>query len=181
MPPSTYRLDAVAAALVERLEASRPTHVDDPARARADLERIATELVRAQARECRELVGDEAQASRLEREALHTFLPRYLRLALARNAADASRNPLFSENVLVRGGVVLGSLLLASVLVRVLPVRWDLVLYGLPFVALFLPEVRRWQVRRQYHAALQALVDDMGRVQDAEERLAPLLPGPDSR
>lgn len=181
MPPSSYRLDAIAAAMVERLEASRVTHLDEPQRAREDLERIATELVDAQARECRELTGDVIQAARIEREALHTFLPRYLRLALARNAAEASRNPMWSDNLLVRGAMVLAAFVVASLVIRILPVRWDLVFYGLPFLALLLPELRRWQLGRRYRQDLQQLVDDLGRVQDVEERLAPLLPNPDPR
>lgn len=175
MAPDAYRLDALAARLIERLEPSRRTHLEDEAATRATIEALVEATVAAQARECRELTGDVAQAERIEREGLGTFLPRYLRLALAQNRAEGARHWFWSDSLLVRFGVVLAAFVGATVLVEILPVRGDLLLYLLPFVALVAPEVRRWQHRRRYQAELQLLVDDLGKVQEAEERLAPLL------
>jgi hypothetical protein len=175
MAPPSYRLDTLAANLVARLEASRRSWVGDATAAREGIERIVREAAHALARECRETMGDEAQAMRLEREAIQTFLPRYSRLAVEQNAAERLGYGILPSGVGVRAMAVTGSFILATVVERVFHHPELAVLYGLPLFALVFPEIRTAWMRRGYQAQLQELVDDMGKVQDAVEALEPAV------
>lgn len=175
MVPPAYRLDTLAALLIARLEPSRRALEGDEAATRATFERLVRDAARAVAEECRETLGDTAQADRLEREAVATFLPRYTRLALAQNAAEARGfGFLFGEGPFARIGATVLALAAAAVLSRVVH-HWTSVLF---FVAAafvpFLPEVRTAWSRRGYRARLQELADDMGRIQEAEQELPAL-------
>lgn len=174
MAPPSFRLDHLAVLFIERLEAARRAHLDDPEAAAAAIRATTAELVAAQAEECRSMLGDAHQAALIEKEGLDSFLPRYTRLALAQNADEARGYGLvLRDGLLSRAVVTLTLFALATVLVRVFPGPVDLVFYLLPIAAPVLPELRAWAARRRYQAHLQELVDDLGRLQDAAERLAP--------
>lgn len=175
MAPPSYRLDTLAVNLVARLEAVRRAHLTDPEAARGALSRATGELLAGLAAECRETLGDEAQARRIEREGIETFLPRYTRIALAQNAeeAGAARGGTLGQ-LARRAGAVLVGALAATVLSRLLPGPWDVGFYLLPPAALFFPEIMGSLSRRAYETELQALADDLGRLQDAEEQVAPV-------
>lgn len=175
MAPSSYRLDHLAVLLIERLEATRRAHLTDPVAAEQALRRVTVDLIAGQAMECRQVLGDDAQAHRIEKEGVETFLPRYIRLALAQNREEARGYGLiFPDHLLGRAAATLVMLLVATLLVRLFPNPLDLAFFLLPFVTPFLPELRAWSAKRRYEAELQAVADDLGRLQDADERLAPL-------
>lgn len=179
MSPPSYRLDHLAVLLIERLEATRRAHLTDPIATEQALRRVTTDLVAGQAAECREVLGDEAQARRIETEALQTFLPRYTRIALAQNREEArGYGIVFPDHLLGRAAASLVMLIVATILTRLFPNPFDLAFYLLPFVTPFLPELRAWNGRRRYEAELQAVADDLGRLQDADERLAPTATEP---
>jgi hypothetical protein len=174
--PSTYRLDTLAATLVARLEAVRRAHVDAPASATTAITGVTTEAVSAVSAECRETLGDEAQARLIQREVLETFLPRYLRLALAQNR-DEARLGLGGIVGQVAGrvvGVAIGALL-AWIFGRILPGRLELIYLLIPPAMLFWPEILLAVWRRRFSAQLQELADDLGRLQEANERISPAL------
>ena len=170
MAPPSFRLDTLAANLIERLEPVRRAHLDDPAAARAAMESTTAEIAKNVAGECRGLMGDDAQATRIERESTGTFLPRYVRLALEQNRAERRASLTPSNLVLQRFLPLFAGMIAARVMMVLAPGPWDLAFNVLPFVGLFWPE---------WLGVLQALADDLGQLQDADERLAPTLPLPD--
>lgn len=174
MVPGSFRLDTLAATLVGRLEAVRRAHLDDPAAAREAIARTTGEVVAALAAECRDTLGDEAQARRLEREGMDTFLPRYTRLALAQNADEArlQRGGVVGQ-VALRVAAAAAGFFMGAVLARVIPGPLDLLWYLAAPTALFGPELLTSIWRRRFAGQLQELADDLGRVQEAEDRLAP--------
>lgn len=176
MAPSSYRLDTLAALLVARLEATRRAHLEDPAAATEAIARKTRELVAAQAAECRATMGDEAQARRIEREGVETFLPRYTRVALRQNAVEAKGfGVIFPDHLLGRVGSTVLLFLVALFAMRAWPNPFELLWFLLPVSAPFLPELRAWSARRRYQAELQELTDDLARLEEAEDRLAPVL------
>lgn len=178
MAPPSFRLDTLAVNLIERLEPVRRAHLDDPTRARAALERTTAQIAANVAQECRALLGDDAQARRIEQEAVDTFLPRYARLALEQNRAE-HRTALTPLNVVTQRLAPVFALLVAgAVLSEVLPGPWDVAFDFLPFIGLFGPELLSAAARRHYRGELQALADDLGQLQDADERLAPTVSEP---
>jgi hypothetical protein len=173
--PPSYRLDTLAVTLIARLEAVRRAHLTDAVAARAAIARGAGELLGDIAAECRETMGDEAQARRIEREGVETFLPRYTRIALAQNEeeAGAARGGTLGQ-LARRAAAVVSALLVAVILARLFPGPWDAAFYYLfPPVSFFFPELTGHLSRRRYEAELQALADDLGRLQEAEEQVAP--------
>lgn len=172
MPPASFRLDTLAVLYISRLEATRRAHVDDDAATTEAIRRITTELVASQAADCQAMLGDEAQARRIQREGLETFLPRYTRLAIAQNKEEL-RPGLVADNILARTAAALVGLGVATVFMQLIPSQVDLLLYAIPVAAPFLPEIKSWSARRRYSALLQELADDLGELQDAEDKLAP--------
>lgn len=175
MAPSSYRLDTLAATLVARLEAVRRAHTDAPEAAAAAIRAAAVEATAAVAAECRSTLGDEAQARFLEREVEATFLPRYTRLALEQNQ-DEARLRLGGLVGQVGGRLVavpvglLGMLLLN----RLAPGPWDVAFLALPPAMLFWPDLLGTLWRRRFAAQLQELADDLGKLQEAHDKLAPV-------
>ncbi len=173
MAPPSFRLDTLAATFIERLEPVRRAHLDNPEAARQAIERTLREAAENVAQECRAVVGDEAQARRIEKESVDTFLPRYLRLAVAQNMVER-REAITPLNILVQRFLPLFlGLVSARVLSAILPGPWDIVFYMFPLLALFTPEWLGFFSRRRYTNELQELADDLGQVQDADEKLAP--------
>jgi hypothetical protein len=170
MVPEAYRLEHVVVRAIERLEGARRSFAGQPERAAAELRRICEETADAAAGEYREVAVDpdpEVHVAFLRREMLDTFLPRYERLATAMTARE-------------EGGYGLGRvaepagrlLLLAIGLVIVwLELRTGLIARGFftvpALLALpFLPDLLAALWRRRWRNELQALADDMARIQD---------------
>ncbi|MSP56737.1 MAG: hypothetical protein EXR69_14220 [Myxococcales bacterium] len=173
MAPASFRLDTLAANLIERLEPVRRAYVDSPEAAREVMLKTTEEIADNVARECRAVMGDEVQARRIETEAVATFLPRYVRLAIEQNRVERweAITPL---NVMMQRLIpLLLGLFGAGLMMRLVAGRWDLVFYVIPLLALFWPEwIGAW-ARRRYRAELQELANDLGQLQDADERLSP--------
>ncbi|MCB9675379.1 MAG: hypothetical protein H6737_09700 [Alphaproteobacteria bacterium] len=169
MVPSDYRLDEVVARLIERLEGARPSYVD-AASAEVAFRRIATEHVESAIAEYRVMMPGEPDLGRqealLREEVLSTFLPRYLRGAIAMNTREAEH---FGAGRLAepagRVGLVVAVLLLLLPMLRFVgyPVTWPIVLIVLS-VPLW-PDLIAWWARRRYYAELQRMIDDMQRIQ----------------
>lgn len=173
MAPSSFRLDTLAANLIERLEPVRRAHLDAPETARAAMERTTRELAGNVANECRNVLGDEAQAHRIEAEAVETFLPRYARIALEQNKVER-REAITPSNLLVQRLVPLVFGIFASRFLAIAaPGPWDIAFFFVPLLALFWPEWLGALARRRYLAELQEIADDLGRLQDADEKLTP--------
>lgn len=177
MPPASYRLDTVATQLIERLEAHRPTWLDDPPAARAGFSRITAEVLDRVIAEHDELYGDADQSAVLRRELTETFLPRYARLALAHNEREARgfdawrKGDLFSR--VISGGLALFFALIATELFRN-PLA--LLTWVAALLVPFIPELRAGWQRNRYRGFLQDAVDDMGRIQDELDRYPQAAP-----
>jgi hypothetical protein len=169
--PPTFRLDTFAVLLIGRLEATRRAHLDDADAARAAFARVVDEGAKALARECREVMGDDAQASLIERESAETFLPRYTRLALAQNKSEAQGFGPFGDGPFVRILATAVAISLATVLARLTPGPNDVLFYLAAALTPLAPEVRVWWSRRRWRNQLQELADDLGKVQETAETL----------
>ncbi len=173
MAPASFRLDTLAANLIERLEPVRRAHLDSPDVARAAVQKTTREIADNVARECRSVMGDEVQARRIETESVETFMPRYARLAVEQNKVER-REAITPVNIVVQRLLPLvAGLFVSSAMLEAAGGPWDPVFYLLPPLALFWPEwIGAW-ARRRYRIELQDLVDDLGQLQDADERLSP--------
>lgn len=170
MVPTDYRLDKVCTKLVERLEGIRRSFAGDPDRAAAEFRRLARQHVEAAIREYRGVAMPDhprVQASLLRREVLQTFLPRYTRLATEMNQAE-EENFGFGAWAEPQGKVILAvlavlALLTCGRLIRV-PELWPLDLSVL--VLPFLSDFAAWMYQGRYRRRIEALLDDLARVQD---------------
>lgn len=167
MAPSSFRMESLAALLVARLEASRRAWIDDPKVAEAEIRRISAETAASMARECREVLGDDAQATRLEREAVDLFVPRYTRLAVAQNQLESGQD----RGLLFRIVSVVVTVVLAIAMERL-----GLWVWLLPLLTLFFPELQTAWSRRAYEGKLQQIVNDLAQVQDTTEHVSPAAP-----
>lgn len=167
MSPASFRLEALAVLLVSRLEASRRAWLDDPAQAEAEIRRISAEVAAGMAQECREVLGDDAQARRLEREAVEQFVPRYTRLALAQNKVEARQDRGLAFRIIA---------VLVSVVLAIALERLGLWVWLLPLLTMFFPELQTAWSRRIYQGQLQQIVTDLAQVQDASETVSAVTP-----
>ena len=171
MVPSDYRLDVVTARLIERLEGTRRTYTGRPDDAREHFEEVADQHVRAALTELEAMALDDPgpQGAFLRREIRHTALPRYHRLAVGQNEAEAGGHG-FGWLASAQGTVALGvaALFVAMVLVRFagMPWVWPLILANLSVP--FWPSLAAGLARRRYQREVQEIVYDMGRIQEAE-------------
>lgn len=163
MAPASFRLDELAALLITRLEASRRAWIDDPERAAAEIKRITAEVAAGMAAECREMLGDEVQAARIEHEAIQNFAPRYTRLALAQNVAEGKADWPLLVRILTVAAAVIGAGALEEL---------GLWIWLAPVLVTFFPEIQTAWSRRGYETRLQQIVTDLGAVQDSVDRLA---------
>lgn len=174
MAPSSYRLDTLAATLVPRLEGVRRAHLDDPEQATAAIRLAASEATASVAAECRSTLGDEGQALLLEREIAGIFVPRYTSLALAQSRDEARlRLGGIVGQVTARILAVPVGFILMGILNRVAAGPWDLLFLSLPVLMLFWPDLLGTIWRRRFAGQLQELADDLGKVQESAEKLAP--------
>ena len=173
MAPASFRLDTLAANLIERLEPVRRAHLDAPDAARAAIQKTTKEVADNVARECRAVMGDEVQARRIETEAVDTFLPRYARLAVEQNKVERREAITPANIVLQRLLPLLFGVFGSGFMMRIAPGPWEIAFLLIPLLALFWPEwIGAW-ARRRYRTELQDLADDLGQLQDADERLSP--------
>lgn len=172
MIPSEYRLDAVVARLIERLEGTRPTYGADADQAHRTFAEIAARHVEAAITEYRDnaVGGDaEAHATFLRREVLETMLPRYTRLAVDMTRAEG-RGFGFGP---LAGPIGVPVLLAAAALGFGVLLRFVAWWETWPLLALDLtlplwPALVGWLQRRAYRRQLEALVADAERIQDHE-------------
>ncbi len=167
MVPSDFRLDTVCVHLVERLEGSRRSYLDRPEQALPAFRRIAEELVASAASEAAEYVDDPDHPQLLQREVLETFLPRYTRLALEFNELEKRRFGAWRQGdpiarVITTGLAIFG----AAVLSRFFPSVLAAVAWLFVVLVATMPELRAAWFKRLYQRDLQAVVDDMARIQD---------------
>lgn len=173
MVPTSYRLDTLAVLLIARLEPTRRAHEDEDGALEA-YRGIVEDAARGVANECRDTYGDLDQAARVEREAVATFLPRYARLAAKQNAEEARGYGFaFGDGPLARVGATLFAFAGAALVSRVIHHWVDVLFFVAACAVPLIPEIRVAWSRRRYAAALQELADDLGRLQDAEQDLAP--------
>ncbi len=171
MPPIPYRLDTVAASLVERLEGARRTWVGQPDAAREGMARIASETLDLVIAEHDRIMPGTQWSEMLRRELLGTFLPRYIRLAVAHNALEAAGYGAWRQGDPLARVMATGGMLMAAVVIeRLLHHPITIVLFIFSLFVPALPEIRAWYHRRQYTGVLQDAVDDMGRIQDELDR-----------
>ena len=171
MPPTPYRLDTVAASLIERLEGARRTWIDQPDAARQGMNRIAEETLDLVIAEHDRIMPRSKWGEMLRREILQTFLPRYIRLAVAHNALEANGYGSWRRgDPLARVMATGGALMVAVVMERVLHHPITLLLFIFALFIPVLPELRAFYLRRQYTGALQTAVNDMGRIQEELDR-----------
>lgn len=178
MVPTDYRLDHVVARLIERLEGQRPTFDGRPDEALAAFARSAEAHVEAA---IGEMVGmgwtddPDRHAAFLRREIMETFLPRYHTGAMAQCAIERGGYGMGAlADPIGRIGLVLGAFLFFWLVVLkliALPIVWPLVLFTLaiPFTPDIASTLYRWRYRRK----LEAIVDDMTRIQDQERAYLP--------
>lgn len=167
MVPADFRLDTIAAHLIERLEGARPTFADDPAKAEATFQEIAHDVVRAASREASEYVDDPNHPDRLVHEVMHTFLPRYTRLAVDQNHLEKTHFGAWrGGDPLVRIGLTLVAVAVAAVVSRELPLPLEVVVWSSAALVPLSPAIRRSWFRYRFQKDLQAILDDMGRIQD---------------
>lgn len=167
MSPASFRLESLAALLVTRLEASRRAWLDNPELAQTEIRRITAEVAAGMAQECRDVIGDEAQARRLEREAVEQFVPRYTRLALAQNKVESGQE---------RGLVFRIATVVVSVVLAITLERLGLWVWLFPLLTLFFPELQTAWSRRAYQGQLQQIVTDLAQVQEASEQIPAVAP-----
>lgn len=171
MPPTPYRLDTVAASLVERLEGARRTWVGQPDAAREGMTRIASETLDLIIAEHDRIMPGAKWGGMLRRELMETFLPRYIRLAVAHNALEAAGYGAWRKGDPLARVMATGGMLMAAVVIeRLLHHPATLLLFIFALFVPALPELRAWYHRSQYAGALQDAVDDMGRIQEELDR-----------
>lgn len=187
MAPASYQLDTVATHLLTHLEGARRTWLDDPFGARAGLTRIASESVDRVVAEHDQVMGDaDGWGPVLRREVMETFLPRYLRLAVAQNAQEAAGFGTWrGGDPVARITLLVGAILIATLLRRLLmfhPIT--LIFYGVALLAPLLPSLRARHQRRRYQRSLQEVLDDLARIQVELDRHPPEIlerPSPAAR
>lgn len=163
----SHRLDALGGALIARLEGARPAWGADPSAAAAAVDIAFADVVEPVLAERRRLLGEGAAADWSRAELGRSFTPRYLALAVQQNIAEAQVQRL--RGPLGRVGSVLGALIFGLVVSRMVRGPAALAVWPVLALGMFLPDLHAWWARRRYRDALQAVVDDLGRIQDALE------------
>ena len=171
MPPTPYRLDTVAASLVERMEGARRTWAGQPDAAEKGMIRIAEETLDFIVDEHDKIMPGSKWGPMLRREMMDTFLPRYIRLAVAHNELESSGYGAWRKgDPLTRVMSTVGALMGAVLMERLLHHPLTILFFIFALLVPVLPEIRALYHRRQYAGALQDAVDDMGRIQEELER-----------
>ena len=161
---SSYRLETIAAHLIEQLEGRRRAYADRPEALDDAARRVVDEALDTIEGEYGEVMGGDLAPVR--REIHESFLPRYSALARDHNALERRGYHAWRKGDPIARvvGFVL-ALVLASVFTRVVHSPVALVGYAAALMVPFTPELRAMFYRRRYQAELQSLVDDMARIQ----------------
>ncbi len=176
MVAPSYRLDTVAAHLIERLEGARRSYLDRPEELETAGRRIVEVALGEVLSEMAEVFADSIHAEHLRREMAETFLPRWLKLARLQNDLEGTRFDTWRQGDLVfRTVAFIAPLLVAIAATRLLHSPVAALTYLVPVLLPFLPEIRAWQAARRYQRALQEIVDDMERIQKQLEAYQPAL------
>lgn len=169
MIPADYRLEHVAAGLIERLDGARRSY-EQPERALEAFHRAAEAHADGAVAEWRALGfadDPEPHAAFLRRELVETVLPRFHRVAMAMNAAEASGYGLGRwASPVGRLGLLMVALTVFWVVLRrflYLPIEWPLVIATLSLP--LLPDVLGLLEQRRYRRELEELVQDVARIQ----------------
>ena len=103
------------------------------------------------------------------------FVPRYTMLALEQNR-DETRlrlGGIFGQVVARMLALPVGFLAM-TLMMRVAPGPWEVLFLGLPPAVLFWPDLLGAVWRRRFGGQLQELTDDLAKVQEANDKLAPV-------
>ncbi len=176
MVAKSYRLDTVAVHLIERLEGARRSYLDRPEALDVAAARIVDEALAEVLSEMGDIYDDPTHAERLTREMRETFLPRWLKLAKLQNGLESERLGSWESGGLgFRIVAFLVPLFIAFAATRALHSPLAALFFLPPFILPFLPEVRTWQDSRRYQGELQAIVDDLDRIQQQLDAYQPAL------
>jgi hypothetical protein len=174
MIPTDYQLDSVAARLVERLEGSRRGWTD--AVLDAQVHRVAEEHITSAIADFRSVLPSaDAHAAFLRREIFATVVPRYIEMARQFNRSERS-NYGFRKLGEPIGRLAVGAAGLVFLWLVVLRFLWNPEVWPLIPLVLSLPvwpDIAGLLFRRKATAQLQALVDDMAKVQAQASAYAP--------
>jgi len=160
----SYRLETIAAHLIELLEGRRRAYTERPDALEGAAARVADETLDAIEREYSEVMGGDLALVR--REIHESFLPRYNALARDHNELEQAGYHAWRRGdpaARVAGFVI--ALILASVFTRLVHSPVAVAGYAAALAVPFVPDLRAMYYRRKYQAELQSLVDDMGRIQ----------------
>lgn len=173
MVPNEYRLEHVSLRLIDRLEGARRSFGAD--RAPAEFRRIADEMLSAATTEYRSVALEDpvSQVEFLRRELIETFLPRYTTAAVDMTAREARG---YGMGILADPvGRVFLALIAAAVAFaefRVGGARLGITGVALFGVLPFVPDLVAYVTRRRHEANLQAIVNDMTRIQNQRDAYA---------
>lgn len=170
MVPRDFRLESVAARLVERLEGTRRTYAD-PKAANEAFSQAASDMVAEACAEYADLGVDPlaaAQQDLLEREVRDTFLPRYTRLATEMTSREQRRFGLgpLAEPLGRIATFVAALLIVVFGLKFAFEFRPLFALLPVLLAAPLLPDLASILANRRYERELQVLVDDMAKIQE---------------
>ena len=176
MVAKSYRLDTVAAHLIERLEGARRSYLDRPEALDDAAKRIVAEALAEVLSEMADVMDDPAHAERISTEMHETFLPRWLQLAKLQNELEASRFDTWRRgDIVFRLVAFFVPLLIALAATRALHSPVVALAFIVPILVPFMPELRAWQATRRHQGALQAIVDDLERIQAQLDAYQPAL------
>jgi hypothetical protein len=174
MIPTDYQLDAVAARLVERLEGSRRSWTDDVLE--REVRRVADEHLASVAADAQGVLpGAEGHLAFLRREVEAIVVPRYVDMARRFNASER-RNYGFGRLGDPVGRLAVAAAGLVFLWLVVLRFLWNPEVWPLIPLVLSLPvwpDLAGILVRRRATAELQALIDDLAKVQAQASAYAP--------
>ena len=173
MTIASYRLETIAAGLIEQLEGRRRSYGDRPDEWAEAATRIADEVLDGVEGEYTEVMGPGDLPERLRREIHEIFLPRYIALsadhtALERRGYDAWRR----GDPISRLALFLAALGLVTLAARLLPLGPTVLIgYVAALSTPFLPELRAFFYRRAYTRQLRGVLEDLERIQDQLDAL----------
>ncbi len=173
MVPNDYRLEHVSLRLIDRLEGARRSFGAE--RAPAEFRRIADEMLLAATTEYKSVALEDpvAQAEFLRRELIDTFLPRYTSVAIDMTSREARGYGLgLLADPAGRVFLALVAAAVAFAEFRVGGARLGITGVALFGVLPFVPDIVAYVTRRRHESNLQAIVNDMTRIQNQRDAYA---------
>lgn len=173
MIPSQFRLQSVAANLIERFEGTRRSFGGRAEQARETFATLAEESTLVVARECRQYTGNAPFPELLQDEIRRSFLPRYAEIAVEQTELERSGYGSWRKGDILSRIVFAGvALVVAGLFMEFAPgILKDA---GFLFVPplLFIPELRGVMARVRYRRELQSILEDMARIQKQMENFS---------